>query len=68
MACYKGYMTNTDVNIRIDKSTHKQLKKLAVKYEITLKTLVALLSLSKFPIKVKNKSVEDWIKDMERVS
>ena len=41
-----------DVNVRITKDTHKKLKMLAAKYEMSMKQIIALLAMSKFPIKV----------------
>lgn len=55
-------MITTDVNIRIDKRTHRLLKITAAKYEISIKQLVALLSMTKYPVRAANKSIKDWVK------
>ena len=57
----------TDVNIRIDKRTHRLLKMTAAKYEISIKQLVALLSMTKFPIQAANKSIAAWADSRKKI-
>lgn len=55
-------MTTQDVNIRIDKRTHRLLKITAAKYELSIKQLVALLSMTKYPIQTSDKGIESYLK------
>jgi len=45
--------TSGDVNIRITREARKLLKIRALEYGISLKEIVGILALSKFPIKIK---------------